>query len=114
MLRWLPCCRSRKLTLKIPLQAWVWRAKSSAMTKYSFIVWNKHSRVRYPRSFELADVEAARELATRIARVFGEVVPRWNDLTYDRKNNFAVEVIDESGHTLLTVPFREAEEPKSH
>jgi hypothetical protein len=84
------------------------------MTKYSFIIWNKRSRVRYPRSFELTDVEAARELATRIARVFGEVVPRWNDLTYGQKNNFAVEVIDESGHTLLAVPFREAEEPKSH
>ena len=63
------------------------------MIKYSFIIWNKHSRVRYPRSFELDDVEAARDVATRIARVFGEVVPRWNDLTYDQQNNFAVEVM---------------------
>jgi hypothetical protein len=84
------------------------------MTKYSFIIWNKRSRVRYPRSFELADVEAARELARRIARVFGEVVPRWDELTDNQQNNFAVEVIDETGHTLLAVPFTEAEEPKSH
>jgi hypothetical protein len=84
------------------------------MPKYSFVVWNTHSRVRYPKSFELSDVEAAREVATRIARVFGEVVPRWHDLTYDQQRNFAIEVIDETGHTLLAVPFREAEEHQSH
>jgi hypothetical protein len=84
------------------------------MPRYSFVVWNKRSRVRYPRSFELTDVEAARDVATRIARVFGEVVPRWDDLTYDQQNNFAVEVTDETGHTVLVVPFREAEEHKSH
>ncbi len=84
------------------------------MPKYSFVVLDAHSRVRYPRSFELTDVEAAREVATRIAEVFGEVVPRWNDLTYDQQKNFAVEVIDETGHTLLAVPFREAEEYQSH
>jgi hypothetical protein len=84
------------------------------MTKYSFVVWNKHSRVKYPRSFELTDVEAARDVATRIARVFGEVVPRWDDLTCDQQNNFADEVIDETGHTVLVVPFREAEVLKSH
>jgi hypothetical protein len=83
------------------------------MPRYSFVVWNKRSRVKYPRSFDLTDVEAAREVATRIARVFGEVVPRWNDLTYDQQNNFAVEVIDEAGHMVLVVPFREVEEPES-
>ena len=84
------------------------------MPKYNFVVWNKRSRVKYPKSFDLTDVEAAREVATKIAQVFGEVVPRWDDLTYDQQKNFAVEVIDETGHTLLAVPFREAEEPKSH
>ena len=84
------------------------------MPTYSFVVWNKRSRVRYPRSFDLPDVAAARDVATRIARVFGEIVPRWNDLTYAQQNNFAVEVIDETGHTLLAVPFREAEELTSH
>jgi hypothetical protein len=84
------------------------------MTKYSFIIWNKHSRVRFPRSFERTHVEAAREVATRIARVFGEVIPRWDELTYDQQGDFAVEVIDETGYTLLAVSLREAEEPKSH
>jgi hypothetical protein len=84
------------------------------MTKYNFIIWNKHSRVRYPRSFDLTDVEVAREVATRIARIFGDVVPRWNELTYDQQNDFAVEVIDETSHTVLVVPFREAEESTFH
>ena len=83
------------------------------MPMYSFVVWNKRSRVKYPKSFDLTDVEAAREVAIRIAQVFSEVVPRWDDLSYDQQNNFAVEVIDETGHTVLVVPFREAEEPKS-
>ncbi len=84
------------------------------MTKYSFVVWNNHSRVRYPRSFDLTDIEVVREVATRIAQIFGDIVPRWNDLTYDQQNDFAVEVIDDTGHTVLVVPFREAEEPKFH
>jgi hypothetical protein len=84
------------------------------MPRYSFIIWNTRSRVRYPRSLDLTDFEVVREVATRIARVFSEVVPRWNDLTYDQQNDFAVEVIDDTGHTVLVVPFREAEEPKFH
>ncbi len=84
------------------------------MTKYNFIIWNKHSRVRYPRSFDLTDIEVAREVATRIARIFGDVVPRWNELTYDQQNDFAVEVVDGTGRTVLVVPFREAEESTFH
>jgi hypothetical protein len=84
------------------------------MTKYNFIIWNKHSRVRYPRSFDLTDTEVVREVATRIAQIFGDVVPRWHELTYDQQNDFAVEVIDETGPTVLVVPFREAEESTLH
>ena len=84
------------------------------MPRYSFILWNKRSRVNYPKSFDLTDIEAAREVAIGIARVFGEVAPRWDELTYDRQKNFAVEIIDETGATVLVVPFLGAEEPKSH
>jgi hypothetical protein len=83
------------------------------MPQYSFFIRNKQSRVRYPRSFDLTDVKAAREAALRIARAFGEVVPSWDELPSDQKSNFAVEVDNEAGQTVLTVPFREAEEPKS-
>jgi hypothetical protein len=81
------------------------------MPQYSFFIRNKQSRVRYPRSFDLPDVEAAREAALRIARAFGEVVPGWDELPSDQKSNFAVEVDNEAGQTVLTVPFKEAEEP---
>jgi hypothetical protein len=80
------------------------------MPEYRFVVWNKHSRVKYPRSFGLPDIEAAHGAAIRIARVFGEVVPGWDELTYDQQNSFAVEVVDETGHTILVVPFRETDE----
>jgi hypothetical protein len=80
------------------------------MPQYDFFVWNKRSRVKYPRSYHLADIEAARAVAARIARVFGEVIPLWSDLPQDRQNNFAVEVVDETGQTVLTVPFKETGE----
>lgn len=80
------------------------------MPQYDFFVWNKRSRVKYPRSYNLADIDAARAVAARIARVFGEVLPLWSDLPSDRQNNFAVEVVDETGQTVATVPFKETGE----
>jgi hypothetical protein len=82
------------------------------MPQYDFFVWNKRSRVKYPRSYRLDDIEAAREVAARIALVFSEVAPLWGELSSDRKDNFAVEVVDESGQTVLTLPFKEAGEPE--
>jgi hypothetical protein len=82
------------------------------MPQYEFFVWNKRSRVKYPRSYQLPDVEAARAVAARIARVFGEVVPLWSELPGERQDNFAVEVVDETGQTVLTLPFKEADEPE--
>ena len=83
------------------------------MPQYSLFIWNKHSRVKYPRSFDLPDVEAARNVALRIARVFVGVVPYWNDLSSDQQRRFVVEVVDESGETVLTVPFGEVAEPEA-
>ena len=82
------------------------------MPKYSFFVCSKRKRVKYPKSFYLADVEAARQVALRIAHAFGRVVPGWNQLSSDQQNNFTVEVIDEAGQTVLTVPFQDAEQSK--
>ena len=48
-----------------------------------------------------------------MARVFIEVVPYWNELSFEQQNDFVVEIDDESGQTVLTVPFREARELKS-
>lgn len=82
------------------------------MPQYDFFVWNKRSRVKYPRSYNLPDVDAARAVAERIAKVFSEVVPLWNDLSKGRQNNFAIEVVDQTGQTVLTVPFKEAAQRK--
>ncbi len=83
------------------------------MPKYSFFVWNKRSRVQYPRSFDLPDVDAARAVALKIARIFVEVVPYWGELSSKQRNDFVVEIVGEAGQTVLTIPFKEAEEPKS-
>ena len=82
------------------------------MPKYSFFVWNKRSRVQYPRSFDLPDVDAARAVALKIARIFVEVVPYWGELSSKQRNDFVVEIVGEAGQTVLTIPFKEAEEPK--
>jgi hypothetical protein len=83
------------------------------MPQYSLFVCSQDSRIKYPKSYDLPDVEAARRVVLRVAKVFMEVVPYWNDLSSEKQNDFVVEVDDESGQTVLTVPFREARELKS-
>jgi hypothetical protein len=83
------------------------------MPQYSLFISDQHRRIRYPKSQNLPDVEAARRLALRVAQVFIEVVPYWDDLTAEQQNDFVVEIDDESGQTILTVPFREARELES-
>ena len=83
------------------------------MTHYSFFVWNSRNRVRYPRSYDLPDVVAARKAALKIAGIFIDVVPQWDNLSSQQRNTFVVEVVDDTGQTVLTVPFREAKQPAS-
>ena len=59
---------------------------------------------------DLPDVDAAREVAWKIARIFVEVVPYWGDLSSEQRSGFVVEIVDETGETVLTLPFRETEE----
>ncbi|WP_407666817.1 DUF6894 family protein [Microvirga roseola] len=77
------------------------------MPQYSLFIWNQHNRIKYPKSFDLPDTEAARPVALKVARVFMDVVPYWKELSPDQQNDFVVEVVDEAGETVLTVPFRE-------
>jgi hypothetical protein len=80
------------------------------MAQYNLFVCNQHNRIRYPKNFDLPDVEAARAAALRVAKVFMEVVPYWNDLLPDQQTDFIVEIDDEGGQTVLIVPFNEAKE----
>jgi hypothetical protein len=79
------------------------------MPKYNFLLCSGRSRVKYPKSFHLTDIEAARQVGFRIARTTREVVPQWNDLTSGQQKNFAVEIVDGAGQTVLTVPCTDAE-----
>ena len=83
------------------------------MHQYSLFICSQNNRIRYPKSYDLPNVEAARQVALRVAKVFMEVVPYWNDLSPDQQDDFAVQIDDESGQTVLIVPFREAKELKS-
>ena len=81
------------------------------MPQYTLFISSQHRRIKYPKSYDLPDVEAARQVAVRVARVFVEVVPYWNELSAYQQDSFAVEIDDEGGQTVLIVPFREAQEP---
>ena len=80
------------------------------MSQYSFFVWNERSRVKYPRTLDLPDVVAARKVALKIADIFVDVAPRWSELCSYQKSNFVVEVVNDIGQTVLTVPFREGKQ----
>jgi hypothetical protein len=85
-----------------------------AMPQYTLFVCNQHNRIKYPESFALPDIDAARDAARRVARVFMEVVPYWSDLPPDQQGEFRVEIVDEAGERLLTVPFKEPEQGEPH
>jgi hypothetical protein len=83
------------------------------MPQYRFYISNQQKRLKYPRSFDVADVDAARSVALRIIRVFVEVVPFWSDLSPTEQDDFVVEAVDEEDQTVLTVPFRDMDEPRA-
>ena len=80
------------------------------MPRYNIFLYNQRDRVRYPKTMDLPDIEAAKDAARRVAKVFMDVVPYWRDLSSGQQNRFVVEVVDEAGELVLTVPFKEAEE----
>ncbi|MBM6582899.1 hypothetical protein ILT44_22085 [Microvirga sp. BT689] len=85
----------------------------ATMPRYSLFLDNQRKRVRYPETLDLSDVDAAQRVARRVADVFMEVVPYWDELTPEQQNRYAVEIMDEAGGLLLTVPFMETEEARA-
>jgi hypothetical protein len=59
-----------------------------------------------PDGLDLPDLEAARAEALQVARDF------WEDWSH-ADIGMAIEVADEAGRTVLTVPFAEAVNPRS-
>ena len=81
-----------------------------AMPRYNLFLYNQHGQARYPETLDLPNLEAAKRVALRVAQVFMDVVPYWRDLSPDQQSRFVIEIADEIGGLLLTVPFNEAEE----
>lgn len=80
------------------------------MPQYTLFVYNRQRRIKYPRSFDLPDTDAARKAALRLVWVFSEVVPYWDELSYEQQSDFVVEVADEEGRIVLTVTFQDEDE----
>jgi hypothetical protein len=77
------------------------------MPRFNLFLYNQHSRVRYPETLNVPDVDAAQRVARRVANIFMKVVPYWSELSLDQQGRYVVEIVDEAGELLLTVPFRE-------
>jgi len=76
------------------------------MPRYNLFLYNQRKRVRYPETLDLPDVDAAQRVARRVANVFMDVVPYWNDLSPDQQGRYVVEIMGEASGLLMIVPFR--------
>ncbi|WP_373867458.1 DUF6894 family protein [Microvirga aerophila] len=75
------------------------------MATYDVYVWTKFRRLKYPRGLSIPSLEAAHSVALRMARVFiGMKSPRGHPSLVER--DFLVEVVNEDGRAVLTVPGR--------
>ena len=72
------------------------------MHRYYFHVHDGDGRDRDRIGTELADIHEARSEAVNVAR---ELCHLWDDLPAGALNNMVIEVTDETGHTVLMVPF---------
>jgi hypothetical protein len=76
-----------------------------AMPTYDVYVWTKSRRLKSPRGLNIPSLEAAHGVALRMARVFiGLKSPRGHPSLAER--DFLVEVVNENGQAVLTVPGR--------
>jgi hypothetical protein len=75
------------------------------MPTYDVYVWTKFRRLKYPRGLNIPSLEAAHSVALRMARLFiGLRSPKGHLSVAER--DFHVEVVNEDGRTVLTVPGR--------
>jgi dihydroxyacetone kinase DhaKLM complex PTS-EIIA-like component DhaM len=72
------------------------------MPRYYFHVQDSNGRDQDRVGTELATIHEARSEAVNVAR---ELCDLWDDLPPGALNSMAIEVADETGHIVLTVPF---------
>ena len=75
------------------------------MPRYYFHAHDGDGRDRDHVGTELANIHEARSEAVNVAR---ELCHLWDDLPPGTLNNMAIEVADETGQTLVTVPLTAA------
>ncbi len=76
------------------------------MTHYQLFLRNKHGHYRYPGALTVPDVEAAHRLALRMAGVILENALLWRGWSAEERTDFVVDITDEAGQIVLTVPSR--------
>ncbi|MFC5483426.1 DUF6894 family protein [Microvirga aerilata] len=76
------------------------------MAQYQLFLRNKHDRYKYPMSVNVSDIEAAHCFALRMANVLLENTLLWRGWSAKERTNFVVDVTDEPGQAVLTVPSR--------
>jgi hypothetical protein len=79
------------------------------MPQYEFYFRHNDKRVKYPRSLNLPGIDAAHEVALKLARALIKASAFWTDLSAETRNAFMVEIVDEAGQIVLTLPFIKAE-----
>ncbi|GEO18816.1 DUF6894 family protein [Microvirga aerophila] len=79
------------------------------MPQYEFYFRHNDKRVKYPRNLNLPGTDAAHAVALKLARALIKASPFWTDLSAEARNAFMVEIIDEAGQLVLSLPFIEAE-----
>jgi hypothetical protein len=83
------------------------------MPQYSLHIWNGRDRYGHPRKLDLPSIEAAHAVALQLARVLIAARSSWRELPIEARKQLVIEIVDEAGQTVLTVPFTEAEGPIS-
>ena len=79
------------------------------MPQYEFYFRHNDKRVKYPRSLNLLGIDAAHGVALKLARALIEASSFWTDLSAEARNALIIEVVDEAGQLVLSLPFIEAE-----
>ena len=72
------------------------------MPRYYFHVHDGDGRDQDRVGTELASIHEAQTEAVNVAR---ELCDLWDDLPPGALNSMAIEVADETGHIVLTIPF---------
>lgn len=76
------------------------------MPHYDLYVCTQTRRTKYPRRLNLPSLEAAHEVALRLARILVEGRSAWSGLAIATCDDFTVEAADEAGQVVLTIPGR--------